>query len=261
MIADYAPVNGLRMYYEIHGESHGRDRPLVLVHGALSGIGTSFGTVLPLLAGNRRIIAVELQGHGHTADVDRPLTVEQLADDVVAVVRYLGIDRADFFGYSWGAAIVLQLAIRHPEVVGRLVMASVAYDSSGVHPGVLDGIEDLQPVHLEGSVFAEAYARVAPNPDDWPALLEKVKRLDLDFPSWPADAVRAIEAPALLVYGDADLVRPEHMVELFRLFGGGVAGDLVGLPKARLAVLPGTNHVDIPLRAEWLASMIDAFLA
>jgi pimeloyl-ACP methyl ester carboxylesterase len=254
----YANVNDLSMYYEEHGTGTGR--PIVLIHGALSAIGTSFGTILPMLAKNRRVIAVELQAHGRTADIDRDLTVENFADDVVALLDHLGIDRADVFGWSMGAAVALRLGTDHAGRVGRLVLASVSYDTDGLYPGLLDGIQDLRPEHLHGSEFHEEYLRTAPDPAAFPTLVEKVKRLDGDLPRWPADQIRAITSPVLLVLADSDIVRPEHAVEMFRLLGGGVPGDLTGLPQSRLAILPGTTHTSIPQRAGWLAPMIDEFL-
>jgi len=252
----YAPVNGLDMYYEIHGTG----RPLVLLHGALSATGTSFGRLLPHLAGDRRVIAVELQAHGRTADVDRPLTMAQLADDTAALLRHLGVDNADVFGYSMGAGVALQLALAHSDLVGKLVLASVTYSVDGLHPGLLDGIENLTPEALAGTPFEQEYADTAPNPADWPTLVEKVKRMDREFGGWPADLVRSITAPVMLVIGDSDIVRPEHAVEMFRMFGGGVMGDLVGVPASRLAILPGTTHITVVERAEWLAPMILEFL-
>jgi pimeloyl-ACP methyl ester carboxylesterase len=252
----YAPVNGLDMYYEVHGAG----APLVLVHGALSGIGTSFGAVLPMLAKDHQVIAVELQAHGRTADIDRPLTVPQLAADVVGVLDHLGIDRADVFGYSLGAAIALQLGTAHPDRVDRLVLASVSYQVDGMHPGLLDGIAQLQPEHLFGSPFHEEYLGVAPDPEAFASLVAKVKELDSDLPEWSAAAVQALEAPTMVVAGDSDIIRPEHAVEMFRLLGGGVVGDMVGLPRCRLAILPGTTHTSLTGRADWLASMVEEFL-
>jgi pimeloyl-ACP methyl ester carboxylesterase len=255
----YAPVNGLDMYDEIHG-SIGTSRPLVLLHGALSAIGTSFGAVLPLLAKSRQVIAVELQAHGHTADIDRPLSIEQFADDTVALVHHLGIEQVDIFGYSIGAAVALQIATQHPEVVRKLVLASISYHKEGMHPGLLAGIELLQPEHLFGSPFHDEYVKTAPDPEQWSTLVAKVKHLDRNLTEWPAETIRSIETPILMVLGDSDIVRPEHAVEMFRLLGGGVAGDLTGLPRCQLAMLPGTTHVGLPNRADWLASMADAFL-
>ncbi|WP_030926066.1 alpha/beta fold hydrolase [Streptosporangium amethystogenes] len=254
----YAPVNGLDMYYEEHGTGAGR--PVVLIHGALSGIGTSFGTILPCLAKTRRVLAVELQAHGHTADIDRDLTVEDLAADVVALLDHLGIERADVFGWSMGAAVGLRLGTDHADRVGRLVLASVSFDEGGLYPGLLDGIQDLRPEHLHGSEFHEEYLRTAPDPAGFATLVARVKRLDGDLPQWSADRIRAVAAPVMIVLGDSDIVRPEHAVEMFKLLGGGVPGDLTGLPQCRLAILPGTTHTSIPQRAEWLAPMIDEFL-
>lgn len=252
----YAQVNGLDMYFEVHGTG----RPLVLLHGNLSTIEIDFGRVIPALAGNRQVIAVEQQAHGHTADIDRPLSIANWAADTAALLRHLDVRDADVFGYSSGSGVALRLAVEHPELVRKLVLASPAISRDGLHPGVLDGIDDLQPEHLAGSPFEQAYARVAPRPDDWPVLIEKIKDMDREFQGWPAETVRDLGKPALLVFGDSDIVRPEHAVELFRLFGGGVAGDVAGLPGSRLAILPGTTHVTLVHRAEWLVSMIEEFL-
>lgn len=252
----YASVNGLDMYHEIHGEGP----PLVLLHGALSATGTSFGTMLPGLARSRQVIAVEQQAHGRTADIDRPLTIEQMAEDTVALLRHLGVEPADLFGYSVGAAIAFQIAIRHADRVRKLVTASLTYDMSGLHPGLLDGIESLRPELLVGTPWQEEYARIAPNPDGWATLVEKVKQLDGSFGGWTAEQVRSVQAPTLLIIGDSDIVRPEHAVELFRLLGGGLEGDSAGLPRSQLAVLPGTTHVSLLKRGAWLVPMVHEFL-
>ena len=252
----YVSVNGLEMYYEIHGTG----QPLVLLHGAFSAIGTSFGNVLPELAENRRVIAFEMQAHGRTADIDRPLSMEQMAEDTVAALKQLGINYADFFGFSLGAGIALQIVIRHPEVVRKLVLASVTYNESGVHPGLMDGLAEMKPETMYGSPWHEEYMRLAPRPEDFATLFAKKTQMDREIQDLPAEAIEAIEAPTLLIIGDSDIVRPEHAVEMFRLLGGGVMGDLAGLPDSQLAVLPGTTHATLPERGEWLASMITAFL-
>jgi pimeloyl-ACP methyl ester carboxylesterase len=253
----YAQVNGLDMYYEIHGTGS----PLVLLHGNLSTIDVDFGGMLPAFAKNRQVIAVEQQAHGHTADIDRPLTVHNWAADTAALLRHLGIQDADVLGYSSGSGVALQVAVDHPEVVRKLVLASTAYRLDGLHPEVLGGIQQIQPEHLEGTPFHQAYTRVAPRPEDWPVLIEKIKEMDREgLPEWSAETIRNLGKPVLLMAGDSDIVRPEHSVELFRLLGGGVVGDLVGLPDSRLAILPGTTHVGLPQRADWLVSMVDDFL-
>jgi len=211
------------------------------------------------------VIAVEQQGHGRTADVGRPLTYEQMADDAAGLLRHLGIDRADVVGYSMGGGTGLQLAIRHPGLVRKLVVASASYTSDGMHAALLEMIPSISPEMFAGSPIEEAYLRLAPNPGDFPALVAKMKELDATEYAWPADDVRGIGAPTLIVVGDSDAISLEHAVELFGLRGGGVMGDLEGLPHSQLAVLPGTTHF-IPEgngvldRAEWLLAFIQPFL-
>jgi pimeloyl-ACP methyl ester carboxylesterase len=252
----YAPVNGLQMYYEIHGGG----RPLLLLHGALSATETSFGAVLPALAEDREVISVEQQAHGRTADIDRPLRTVQMAQDTAALLEHIGIRRADVLGYSMGAGIALELAIRHPELVRKVVAISVSYNADGFHPGLLAGLEGLRPEHLAGTPWQEEYARTAPRPEDYPRLVAKVTDLNMNMPAWPAEAVSSIRAPVLIIIGDSDIVTPEHGVAMFRLLGGGVVGDTVGLPASQLAILPGTPHSTIMQRADLLLPMITAFL-
>jgi pimeloyl-ACP methyl ester carboxylesterase len=245
------------MYYEIHGKG----QPLVLLHGAFSAIGTSFGKVLPLLAKSRQVIAFELQAHGRTADIDRPLTIEGMADDVAAALAQLGIERADVLGYSMGAGVALHLAVRHPELVRKLVLVSVTYKLDGVHPGLMDGLGEMKPEMMFGSPWHDEYIRIAPRPEDFNRLFEKKTQMDRQIKDIPAEAIQAIKSPTLLIIGDSDLVRPEHAVEMFRLLGGGVFGDTpAGLPNSQLAVLPGSSHVAIVERTDWLASMTASFL-
>jgi pimeloyl-ACP methyl ester carboxylesterase len=254
---DYVSVNGLKMYYEIHGTG----QPLVLLHGAFSAIGTSFGALLPELARTRQVITFEMQAHGRTADIDRPLSLEQMADDTAAALRQLGIEKADIFGYSMGAGVALHVAIRHPEVVRKLVLASVTYTLSGIHPGLMEGLADMKPDMMFGSPWHEEYTRIAPHPENFARLFAKKTEMDRGIQDIPAETIRAIKAPTLLIIGDSDLVRPEHAVEMFRLLGGGVFGDTpAGLPSSQLAVLPGTSHVTLAYRADLLLAIIPPFL-
>ncbi len=253
----YVPVNGLEMYYEVHGSG----QPLVLLHGAFSAIGTSFQKVLPGLAKDRQVIAFEMQAHGRTADIDRPMSGEQFADDIAAALRHLGSEQADVLGYSMGAAVALQVVIRHPEMVRKLVLMSVTYTLDGIHPGLMEGLGEMQPEMMHGSMWHDEYMAIAPRPEDFPRLFEKKTQMDRGIKDLPAEAIQAIEAPTLLILGDSDLPRPEHAVEMFRLLGGGVFGDLpAGLPDSQLAILPGTSHVTIVDRDELLLAIIPPFL-
>jgi len=249
-------VNGVEMYCEVHGAG----RPLVLLHGAMSTIQTSFGALLPSLARTRQVVAVEQQAHGHTPDIDRPLTFEHMAADTAAVLRRLNIERADLFGYSMGAGIALEIAIQHPDLVRRLVLASLAYTREGLHPEIVEVIERTRPENLAGSIFEKAYAKTAPNPENWPTLVARCNQLDREFEGWRPEDVRSIEAPTLVMIGDSDIVQPEHAVHIFRLLGGGVEGDSAGLPDSQLALLPGTTHLTIVERADWVVSMVSGFL-
>jgi pimeloyl-ACP methyl ester carboxylesterase len=255
----YAPVNGLEMYYEVHGDGP----PLLLLHGAYM---TADG-MAPLvrgLAARRRVVVPEQQGHGRTADVDRPLTYEQMADDSAALLERLGIEQADVVGYSMGAGIALQVAIRHPARVRRLVAVSASFTYDGMHAAATEMFPTITPELFAGSPMEVEYLRAAPHPGDFPKLVEKLVHLDSRPFDW-TDEVRGITAPTLIVVGDSDVVRLEHAVELFGLLGGGVMGDLAGMPTSQLAVLPGTSHFMPPGsgvldRADWLLAMIPEFL-
>jgi pimeloyl-ACP methyl ester carboxylesterase len=251
----YAPVNGLKLYYEIHGSG----QPLVVLHGSFMTI-ELMGELIPALARTRQVIAVEMQGHGHTADSGRPFTYESLADDIAALIAHLGLNSADVYGYSLGGGVALQLAMRHPAVVRKLVVVSAPISSDGNYPEVLPAIAQIRPEMFDGTPWRDAYNRVAPDPDAFGALVERLVQLDEQPFSWPAEAFRAVPAPTMIVIGDSDGTRPEHAVEMFRLRGGGVFGDMAGLPAARLAIIPGTTHVGLLDRAELLVAMIVPFL-
>jgi len=254
----YAMVNGLKMYYEVHGRG---GFPLVLMHGAFSNIATDFGKMLPTLSKNRMVIAIEAQGHGHTPDTDSALAYESMADRVAELLRQLRVERADFLGYSMGGGTALYLAVRHPTLVRKMVyIGGAAYKPDGFYPELMEGEEKMTAKDLAGTPWQKAYARIAPNPRDWPKLVDKIKRLDLDWKGLRDDDLRAIKSPSLLIVGDADVVRPEHVAQMYRLLGGGVPGDIVGLPRSQLAVLPGTTHVTIITKTDWLLSMITPFL-
>jgi pimeloyl-ACP methyl ester carboxylesterase len=257
---NYAPIGDLRMYYEIHGAG----RPLVMLHGAYM-TADAWGPLLAGLAETRQVIAPEMQAHGHTADIDRPITYEQMADDTAGLIRHLELGAPDVLGYSMGGGIALQLAIRHPDVVRRLVIASASFRADAQHPEALAMFPQITPELFAGTPIEAAYKRTAPNPDDFPKLVEKLTKLDTTEFAWPEEDVRGIAAPTFVVLGDSDGIRLEHAVEMFKLRGGGVMGDLSGFPESRLAVLPGTSHFVPPGfglldRADWLLAMIPPFL-
>ena len=251
----YAEVGEVRMYYERHGAGH----PLVLLHGAISAIPTSFGAVLDPLAETHEVIAIELQGHGRTADVPgRPLDIPTLADDVAGLLAGIGIEQADFFGYSLGAGVTFDLARRYPELVRRQVLASVSYNRAGLQPGMIDGMKQVTAEALAGSPYHAEYLALAPNAGDFESLIGKIA--NLEFPDLDDDVVRSIQAPTLLIAGDSDIVQLPHIVKMFQLLGGGVNGDLAGLPDSQLAILPGTSHTMVSARPEVLVPMIRTFL-
>lgn len=255
--AGIATVNGLDMYYEIHGAGE----PLVLVHGGFMTVAL-LADLVGALAQTRQVIAVELEGHGHTRMLDRPLRYEQMADDVAALVEHLGLSQVDVAGYSLGGGVALQLTIRRPDLVRKLVVASAPFANVGWYPEVLKAMgESITPDMMkEYSPYYAPYLAAAPQPEDWPAFVDKVRvLLAEDTYNW-ADGVAAIEKPTLLIYGDADSVRPEHIVELFQMLGGGVPGDLMPMPSVQLAILPETAHSAAYLDTAALTQMITAFL-
>lgn len=256
----YADVNGLSLYFEEHGSGE----PLILLHGGL-GATEMFMPLVPVLAENRRVILVDLQGHGRTADVDRPLRPELLADDIAALIKHLGLEQADLLGYSTGADVALRSAIQHPHTVRRLVVISTPCRREGWHPEVVAAMEQMSAQAAEmmkQSPIYGLYSRLAPRPQDWPVLVGKTAELKQRDYDWSAE-IPAITAPTLLVFGDADAIRPAHMVEFYALLGGGLkdAGfDGSGRSHAQLAILPGAGHYDI-LAHPGLTAAIVPFLA
>jgi pimeloyl-ACP methyl ester carboxylesterase len=244
----YAPVNGLQMYYEIHGTARASGPPLVLLHGGGSTIGTSFGKVLRRLAAHRQIVAFEQQGHGHTADVDRPFTFEQSADDAAALLQFLKIERADLLGFSNGGSIALQIAIRHPALVRRQIIASAMFKRDGLPPQFWEAMKGAKVENMPLEL-REAYLRVAPHPEQLQSFHDKCAARMLQFKDWPASDMRAIVARTLVMVGDADVIRPEHAVEMFRV-----------LPHAELAILPATTHMTMTDWNDQQVAMIERFL-
>jgi pimeloyl-ACP methyl ester carboxylesterase len=247
--AGYAPVNGLKIYYEIHGAADGKKTPLVLLHGGGDTIQTSFGQVLPALARDRQIIAFEQQGFGHTADIaDCPFSFEQSADDTAALLDYLHVAQADLFGFSNGGTIAFEVAIRHPQLVRKLIVASAFFKRDGGYPEFWAGFAGAKLEQMPKEL-QNAYLAVAPYPEKLQSFFDKCVERMRNFKDIPDDVIRGISAPTLVIVGDDDVMRPEHAVEEFRL-----------LPHARLAVLPGTDHMKVMTRAEWIGPMVNEFL-
>lgn len=250
----YAAVNGLNLYYEIRGTGE----PLILLHGGVVGI-TMFGPNLAALAEKRRVIAVELQGHGHTADIDRPMGYEAMADDIAALIKHLKIERTDVMGYSLGGGVALQTAIRHPELVRKLVVVSAPFRRDGFYPEVLAAMAQMGPAAGEGmkqSPLAQLYPNV-----NWARLFTKLGDLLRKDYDWSKE-VASIKSPTMIVFADADAIRPAHIIEFFGLLRGGQkdAGlDGSGRPVAQLAILPGLTHYNISSSPS-LATAVTPFL-
>lgn len=251
----YAEVNGMKMYYEVSGSGD----PLIVLHGAYMNI-PSMGKIIPMLAKNHKVYALEFQGHGRTNDIDRSITYANLADDTAAFMDAVGVKKADVFGYSMGAGAGLQLAIRHPDKVTRLVAASTAYDAEGFQPEYKAFIPQMSVEMFVGMPFAQEYRKLAANPDGFPALVKKLIALEHEPMAWGTD-VKAVKAPVLIITADADVTTLEHSVALFRLLGGGAMGDMgKPLSASRLAVMPATSHTAIITQPELLEAFVEPFL-
>ena len=244
-IGQYAEVNGINLYYEIHGTG----RPTVLLHGGLGAI-EMFGASLQAFAEGRQVIALDLQGHGRTVDIDRPLDVRFLADDVAALIEHLDLDRPDIVGFSLGGGVALQTAIRHPQLVGKIVVISTPFRRNAFYPEILAQqafVSGQMAEAMKPTPMYQLYAAIAPNVDDFPKLLDKIgesMKVDFDF----SKEIAALKTTTMVVAADADIFPPAHAVEMFELLGGGLRDggwDGSGKPKSRLAILPGLTHYTI----------------
>lgn len=248
-------INGMQTYYEVSGQGD----PLVVLHGAYMNI-PSMGAIVPKLAKTHKVYALEFQGHGRTTDIERPITYPNLADDVAAFVDAVGLKKVDVFGYSVGAIVGLQLAIRHPAKLNRLVAASVAYDLRGWQPEFKAAIPQMTVQMMLDTPFAKDYGKLAANPDGFPELARKLIALEKEPMAWEND-VKTIKLPVLVITSDYDVATLEHSVALFRLLGGTGMGDMgKPLPTARLAVMPGTSHTAIITQPDLLHALIEPFL-
>jgi pimeloyl-ACP methyl ester carboxylesterase len=252
----YAQVNGLKMYYEVHGSG----KPLLLLHGAFNSINTAFSQLIPVLSKTRQVIAVELQGHGRTNDIDRPFSFESMADDVAALLKQLKIDSTDVLGYSMGGGVAQQIAIRHPSLVRRLILTSTVYKYEGWTQETRSILPMLTAEMFEQTPIKTEYDKLAPDPKHWKEFINKMKAFVTTTYDFGADKIKAIKSPTLIIAGDGDGVSPEHAVEMYRLRGGAYMIDFGPIHAAQLAIFPGTSHISAMMQTDWLVSMINPFL-
>jgi pimeloyl-ACP methyl ester carboxylesterase len=252
----YAQVNGLKMYYEIHGAG----KPILLLHGAFNTINMAFGQLIPELSKTRQVVAVELKGHGRTSDNDRPFSFESMADDVAALLKQLKIESTDVLGYSMGGGVAQQLAIRNPSLVRRLILVSTVYKYEGWSQETRNILPMLTPEMFEPTPIKQEYDKLAPDPKHWKEFINKMKKFVTTTYDFGADKIRAIKSPTLIIAGDGDGVTPEHAVEMYRLRGGSYMVDFGPVPAAQLALFPGSSHISVMMETSWLVSMINPFL-
>lgn len=251
----YAPVNGLKMYYEVHGSGE----PVVMLHGAFMSI-TAWNDWINELSKTRKVIAVEMQGHGRTADIDRDITFENLSDDVAALLDYLKIPNADIVGYSLGGGVAMECAIRHPEKVRKVVSISAVIRRDGWVKEGADALPKLTAEAFKGTPMESEYKRLSPTPDRFPDFVKHVVAMVSKPYDFGADKFKATKAPMFFVHGDADGVRFDHIAEMYRLKGGDLHGDMQPHPASRLAILPETTHVTLMARMTTIVPMVNDFL-
>jgi len=252
----YAPVNGLKMYYEVHGSGE----PVVLLHGAFMTITNNWTGWIGELAKTRKVIAVEMQGHGRTADIERDISQENLADDVAGLLDHLKIPRADLIGYSMGGGVAMECAIRHPDKVRKVVVISSMFRQDGMVKEALDVFPKLSADAFKDSPIEIEYKKLSPTPDDFPKFVKRLVATATKGHDLGADKLKATTAPMFFIHGDADGIRLEHIEEMFRLKGGGTHGDLGPRSASRLAILPDTTHVTLMQRMAIIVPMVNDFL-
>src|SRR5262252_2283083 len=253
----YAPDNGLKMYYEIQRQGE----TVVLLHGAFMAVTDEWGDFARELSKTRKVIAVEMQGHGRTAEIKRDLTFENLSDDVAGLLDYLKIPSADVVGYSLGGGVAIECAIRHPDKVRKVVILSAPCARDGWVKAGNEALANLNPEMFKGTPLEIGYKKLSPTPDGFPDLVNHIKTIATTPYDFGADKLRATRAPMFFIHGDADGVRMEHIAEMYRLKGGGdIHGDIQPRSESRLAILPGTTHVTLMNRLSIIVPMINDFL-
>ncbi len=252
----YAPVNGLKLYYEVHGKGE----PVVLLHGAFMGISGDWNQWIAELSKTRKVIAVEMQGHGRTADIERPMGAENFADDVAALLDHLKIPSADVIGYSMGGGVAMQCAIRHPDKVRKVVSISAVFRNDGWVKEAVEALPQITADAFKGTPIESEYKRLSPKPDAFPEFVKHVIASGTKPYDFGADRLKATKAPMFFIHGDADGVRLEHIAEMYRLKGGETHGDMLPRSASRLAILPNTTHVTLMNRRSEIIPMIVDFL-
>ena len=252
----YAPVNGLKMYHEVHG----RGDPVVLLHGSFMTITNNWAGMIPRLSKSRQVIAVEMQGHGRTAVIDREFSYDGLADDIAALLDYLKIKQADVLGYSMGGGVAMQVAIRHPGKVSKAVSISAVFRHDGWVKEAVAMFPQMDPAMFKGSPIETEYKKLSPTPDKFDTFVRRVIQMDIKPYDFGAGKLKATAAPILFIHGDADGVRLDHIAEMFRLKGDEIFGDMRPRSESRLAILPNTTHVTLMNKVDVIVPMVDDFL-
>jgi pimeloyl-ACP methyl ester carboxylesterase len=252
----YAPVNGIRVYYEVYGKG----RPIILLHGAFMTINTNWGELIPELSKNRKVIAIELQGHGHTPFSERKLSHATLASDVEGVMDYLKIDSADVAGYSFGGAVAYQFAIQSPKRLRKLVIISATYKSDAWLPEVNNAFKSMKPELFTGSPMQVAYDAVAPDKTKWTKFLEQMIAYAVTPFNFGDANISKISAPVLIISGDNDGLDKIELIKTYQLLGGAVCGDFGEMPKSQLAIVPSQGHVSLMAQTTTIAAYLDSFL-
>jgi len=256
-VTGYAPVNGLKMYYEVRGSGE----PVVLLHGAFMAISGEWEDLAAELSKTRKVIAVEMQGHGRTADIKRDITYENLSDDVAAILDHLKIERADVIGYSLGGGVAIQTAIRHPEKVRKVVVISAPLRRDGWVKEANDFWPNFKMEMMKGTPAETERKKLNPVPNSFPAFFEHIKAAAMRPYDFGADNLKATKAPFFFIFGDADGVRIDHIAEMYSLKGGGYThGDMFPRPESRLAIIPNATHVTLMNRLSEIVPMINDFL-
>jgi pimeloyl-ACP methyl ester carboxylesterase len=253
----YAPVNGSKVYYEVYGAGD----PIVLLHGAYMTINSNWGELIPVLSKTRKVIALELDGHGHTPLSQRPCSYQTLASDVAVVLKHLKIDSADILGFSYGGTVAFQFAIQQPAMTRKLIVISSTYKSEGWLGIMYTMLTGLKPDAFDNTPIRSEYIKVAPDTSNWHKFIAKMLKFSAEKFNLGDDKIKNIKAPVLLIMGDNDGTDKKVVAETYSLLGGNVFGDVVGIPKSQLAILPAKGHGTLMMDTQAIAANVGAFLA